>query len=861
MQPARTLDIGGYPVHEYTYDNGLRLLVAPRTSAPVCGIFRAVEAGSADEPGIVGRGVAHFIEHMDFRKQKGDKHDTWNLEKTRGIDMNAYTNQYMTGYHEIGHSDDWEVMLADDYHRYSNKYVPDAWLKTEMQAVLNEEDRSNDGPGQMWRAVSLLAVPNSNYGQETIGTREDIIHAKAADMTRFRETYYVPNNTTLIVAGNVDPAAVVAKVADTYGRLERGPSAAHVNPADPPQQGARTLDMIRPAPCTMFCLAYPGPQSLSHSSAAATVVQRIWQNREDAYVKRGEVHSTGMYAPRMRDAFMVVVHASVAGTDAEKAARVAETFKRDLHKLDPTQEELDRAKDQLAMHHEASLETVADMMKTLGAAAGLGDWTDAQAHADAVQLVTRDDVVRYCNAFLTPLRASLVRLVPGPMPSAPVSIPHAPQLKPYAAEASRAAGFISAERKATHVAIATPGARTAHMRVSLAFDPRDQTVADVLTKTLGNGCRMQQTTFSRETCAAQLAKRHAARSFTSDRGFIHASLRLPMRSAAAPAAVVVNGELLNPIIAEADVRAAVRNISEELNAAKDDPMNRAQRLLITTLYTSSPYDKSLDERVAELHRVRVGDVRALKERLRTQVAGLTLTTDPAINDTKMSRLVRSVGAQYRRPHVPWTPAAKAASDTLHATPGHASDVLMMGQTIDLAYDHSDMTALKAAVRTLGGGMSARLMSTIRGKLGLGTYGIYANVHATPEASFVAVHGTFAPQYAAQGYEAARRIIAEWTAHGITDEELASWQTSLKGPHALTMDDPGSLIDVHHAVALRGKDPQTEWDATIPRAEAVTRADVMRALGHLRNDAWVTVRMGQWPQAPEPTAEDDSDNDD
>ena len=120
MQPTRILRIANHPVAEYTFETGLRLLLVKKTSAPVTGIFRAVEAGSADEPGIVGRGVAHFIEHMDFRKQEKK---TWGQEKKYGVELNAYTNEYMTGYHEVGHKNQLFTMLDDDF-IHLNKEAP-----------------------------------------------------------------------------------------------------------------------------------------------------------------------------------------------------------------------------------------------------------------------------------------------------------------------------------------------------------------------------------------------------------------------------------------------------------------------------------------------------------------------------------------------------------------------------------------------------------------------------------------------------------------------------------------------------------------------------------------------------------------
>ena len=845
----RVLNIANNRVVEHVLDNGLRLLIARRTDAPVVGIFRAVEAGSADEPGIVGRGVAHFIEHMDFRKQEGDKTDTWGLEKTHGVELNAYTNQYMTGYHEVGHKDDWKIMLNNDHHRYQNKIVPDAWLKTEMQAVLNEEDRSNDGPGQMWRAVSLLALPNSNYGQETIGTRTDIINAKATDMTRFREVFYVPNNTTLIVVGDVNEEEVLREVRATYGALPRAADVVHTNPPDPPQQGARSLDIVRPAPCTMMCIAYPGPDALSRSSAAATVVQKIWEKRADDYVKAGQVHSTGMYAPRMRDPFMVVVHASLPGSDPARAENVANTLKKHVHALNATAQEVRWAKNQLKMEHEARFESIPSMLQALGAAAGLGDWTDAQGHANEVQQVTLHDVQQFTQAHLRPDRASVVRLLPGPMPTTPLSIPKTAQVGEWSAGDARAHGPVHSVIKPTHLSIVTPGKASIYAHVTAAFDPSQQAAAEVLSSVYGNGCHMSHHIYTRTQCDDKLAEKGASRTFESDRGYMHAVIKLPAsQDLATAASIIVNGEFMNPVVAQIDVDAAKRNLCEEYNAAKEDPTNRAQRRLITALFSRSPYDESIAQKVRKLRAVSVDQVKQLQQRLKSQVTAVTTTDVPTTDTTRFQNLMAALGNHYRAERLQWTPRAKErVVDTL-ATPGHATNMLMIGQVTDVAHDAPEIHGLRAAVDILGGGMSARLMSKVRGEMGLGTYGIYANLHVSPDhPAFLVVHGTFDPKFSTQGLAAVEQLMDEWVAKGITADELNSWKHSIKAPHARVMSSPGSLTERWHAMRLDGHDdPERVWNDQLAAGAAVQLADVNALLRRSFDQrAFVTIRMGQW----------------
>lgn len=853
MQLVRTLRIADHPVSEYEHPNGLRVLHVQKTSAPVVGIFRAVEAGSNDEPGLVGRGVAHFIEHMDFRN---DEKRTWGLEKKYGVELNAYTNEYMTGYHEVGHKDHFETMLHDDFERFKSKKVPAAWLKTELQAVLNEEQRGNDGQGVFWRTIPKTVFHAAPSQDDTIGKRFDLIHENSEDMTLFREKRYVTNNTTLVIAGDVGADRVLEAVSTTYGTLERGEDVDHSKPEEKPQQGERFVDLIRPAPCIMLGIAYQGPPSLSHSSAVASVVKEIWDMRADDYVRAGKVHSTGMYYPRMRDAFMIVVHASVPGNNKAKADAATKEFKKALYHLVPKPEEMARAKKNLATAHKASFTSVMSTIQTLGASAGLGDWTDVEAHAKAVQRVTKEDVIHFCAAVFAPPRSSVVRLIPGSMPKAAPVMPRNVQLETATMEDMKQEAPIVAVSNNSHVAVHTPGAQAIHVRVSSAFDYDKQSVADVLTASLGNGCTLNDHTFSRERCEMELANRDTVRSFSSSRGFVHASLRLPTTPAEklTAASIVLNGEYFQPSLRAKDVDVAKTSIIQELLASRDDPNTVGKHLLMNAMFTTSPYTKDIDQQVRDIQAVTQEDVRTLASQLKTSITAIT-TSHLTEHDDAFTNFVKHFPAGAQKTRLAWVPGTSDSQEIIQPTPGHASNVLLVGQVTDVRDDR--IHALKAATHALGGGMSARLMSVVRGEKGLGTYGIYAYVHEGPDhPAFLLVNGTFSPDAAEEGASTVLGIIREWMEHGITEEELENYKTHMAGPRAMTLDNPSKLVSVHHENALLGKDPQEEWDQIPQRAQDLTLENVNATLTSVFNpNHFKIVKMGSWSHM---TADDESD---
>lgn len=844
MEPNQTLLIANHPVSEYLFPNGLRLLVCRKTSSPVVGILRAIMAGSNDEPNAhIGRGVAHFIEHMDFRFSP----KTWDLEKKYGDEINAATNPDATTYHIVGHKNHLEEIIQDDFERYQNKKVDPQWLKTEMSAVLNEEDRGNDGPGVMWRTVPATVFQECHYAMDTIGTREDIQHASADDMTRFRELFYVPNNTTIVVAGDVNTQHVVELVSQRYGSLPRGADVVHSNPTDMPQAGQKRVDLIRPAPCTMICLAYPGPHALTQSSAIASVVQKIWEMRAENYVKAGTLHSTGMYAPRMRDAFMMVLHASLPGKNTSND--VIDTLQHDIHNFQPTAQEIERAKKYIQTSHKESFSSVMNIIQTLGNAVGIGDWRDVQIHAQAVQQVRQEDVQQFCKEFFHPERCSAVRLIPGDMPTNPTIIPRNIQLTETKMDTAETNTTVRAMKNEGKVAVHYPDAHANYMHVSISVPHEKQAVANILAGCMGNGCKLKDNVYSQEQCDVELSKRETIRSFSAERGFIHAAVRLPTNETdkLTGASIVITGEVFAPEIDFDTFNMVKKNTVQELLASKDDPNTTAKHILMQQMFSTSPYI-SIDEQVQHVNAVSMQNIHAMKNSLRSHVAAITYSRDAGADS--LDKFVARI--QTTTPYEPltWIPRPVEHNEHVQATPGHASNVFMVGQTTNIAYDDPKIYALRAAVHILGGGMSARLMNTIRGKMGLGTYGIYASMQRSPNhPCFIVVSGTFAPDAAEAGAEKTIAMITDWANNGITQEELDNWKTSHDGPRAITLDNVQQIVSVHHSTNLIGKEPQEEWDAFEQRVQNVSLEQVNALLReHIQPTKLSIVKMGNWMSA-------------
>ena len=399
------------------------------------------------------------------------------------------------------------------------------------------------------------------------------------------------------------------------------------------------------------------------------------------------------------------------------------------------------------------------------------------------------------------------------------------------------------------------------MRVTAAIEPSKQAVANVLAQCMGNGCVIRDQSYTGDQCDLELSKRSAERTFRADRGYIHAALHLPIESKdkLTAASIVVNGELFAPTIDKKSFTSAKSTLIEELNASRSDPTNMCQYRLMNAMFSTSPYDKSIEQKVEDIRNVSLEHVDVLKASLKRAVTAVTVSRVQNTSDrfdTFVSRLKKSYNVQ----RLQWVPKPKKSVVETFSIPGNASTVLMMGQVTSLQHDDPKIYALRAAVHALGGGMSGRLMSTIRGKMGLGTYGVYANLHYSPDyPAFLVVHGTFAPASAAAGANKIQEMLSDWARNGLTEEELSMWKTHFQGPRAMALDTPSSLVDTHHQSLLLGKDPQTVWDEFPEHVEQVTLQAVRDVLGaQIDPSRFVTVRCGDIPTAPAITADDESD---
>ncbi len=231
------------PYTQFTLPNGLRVVLHEDHSVPVVAVNVWYHVGSGREkPGRTG--FAHLFEHLMFEGSGHVKEgDFDNLLEGAGGDNNGSTNTDRTNYYLNVPSSALELalFLESDRMGYLLDAMSPAKVDGQRDVVKNERRQGveNQPYGQAFITLSELLYPAGHpYHWPTIGYMDDLTAASYEDVTDFFKQYYGPNNATLVVAGDIDPAKTRTLVERWFSDVKRGPDVAplSVPPARPTER-------------------------------------------------------------------------------------------------------------------------------------------------------------------------------------------------------------------------------------------------------------------------------------------------------------------------------------------------------------------------------------------------------------------------------------------------------------------------------------------------------------------------------------------------------------------------------------------------------------------------------------------------
>ncbi|HZW22530.1 pitrilysin family protein [Noviherbaspirillum sp.] len=405
-------------VVEYRLDNGLRILLAADNSKPVVTVNIVYLVGSRHESSGEA-GMAHLLEHLVFKGTPSTPDPKTEFAQ-RGMQWNGTTSYDRTNYYATfnaeGDNLDWYLgWLAD---AMVTAHVAQRDLDSEMTVVRNEFERAGVRADiALYQAVLASAYQWHPYGRAVIGTLSDIENVSITRLQRFYREFYQPDNAVLVVAGKFDPAAVLARIAATFGKL---PQPARQLPPfytqEPVQQGERHVTLRRSGASPLVAAAYHAVPAGSRDFAALTVLRQILTavpggRLHQALVQTGLASAVSDWSQHTRDPGLLYFSALLSdGTDFDAAQQA---MLEALEKMAPvTEDEVLRARTLLVNAISRGLLDAPGVAMSLTEPIAAGDWRLRFAMRDWIAEVTPADVDRLARAILVQGNRTTGRFIP-----------------------------------------------------------------------------------------------------------------------------------------------------------------------------------------------------------------------------------------------------------------------------------------------------------------------------------------------------------------------------------------------------------------------------------------------------------------
>ena len=216
------------PYKEFTLANGLRVIVHEDHKAPIVAVNLWYHVGSKDEkPGKTG--FAHLYEHLMFQGSENHKGEYFEpFEKVGATDQNGTTNSDRTNFFANVPTTALDMALWMESDRMGHLLggIDKAAVDEQRGVVENEKRQGENQPyGRVNDALHAAMYPAAHpYHHTTIGSKTDLDAASLEDVKTWFRTWYGPNNTVLVLAGDIDLATAKAKVTHYFGDIPASPT-------------------------------------------------------------------------------------------------------------------------------------------------------------------------------------------------------------------------------------------------------------------------------------------------------------------------------------------------------------------------------------------------------------------------------------------------------------------------------------------------------------------------------------------------------------------------------------------------------------------------------------------------------------
>ncbi|TRX62766.1 insulinase family protein [Fulvivirga sp. M361] len=400
----------------FSLDNGLRVIVHEDPNVQIAVVNLLYDVGSKDEdPEFTG--LAHLFEHLMFGGSRNvDRYDE-QLQKAGG-ENNAFTSPDITNYYMTLPAQNIETGFWLESDRMLGLSFDPKVLEVQRSVVIEEFKQRylNQPYGDVWMKLRPLAYHDHPYRWPTIG--KDIDHIEKVtmeDVKSFFYKYYVPNNATLVVAGNIKLDKVKGQVEKWFGSIPSQERPLRSLPMERKQAEKRRLTVESNVPMDALYMTFHMPGRFSEDYQAADLLSdvlgrdkssRLYKKlvREDKLFNTINAHVTGSIDPGL----LVISGKLNQGIHIAQAEQAVWQVIDELKMNRVTEKELIKVKNQAESTLLFAEVEILNRAVSLAMASLSGDINTVNREVDKIRNVTSDSVTRTFDELLTPANASVL---------------------------------------------------------------------------------------------------------------------------------------------------------------------------------------------------------------------------------------------------------------------------------------------------------------------------------------------------------------------------------------------------------------------------------------------------------------------
>jgi zinc protease len=875
---------------EYRLDaNGLQVLLLPEHSSPTLTFMVTYRVGSKNE--VTGStGATHILEHLMFKgtsqrdRSKGNNVDQL-LERT-GARYNATTWLDRTNYYENLGSDQLATVVEMEADRMRNLLLRDEDRRPEMTVVRNEFERGENSPVQaLYKEIYQAAFVAHPYHHSTIGHRSDIEKVSIEKLREFYDTYYWPNNATVSIIGDFQPAEALLLVKKSFGVY---PKSSKPIPAvyteEPAQTGARRVTVKRAGQLGVVAIAHKIPAATHADYAAVTLLSAILADGKNsrlykAVTDRNLATEVEADAGFNSDPTLHILFAPLApGVKHDEVEKVIlqeiERLKTDGVSDTELKAAIAKTLADAAFKRDGSFAIAGSLNECIAA----GDWSLFYSLDDATQKVTTADIQRVARLYLNEDQSTtgwFVATAAGGGAAAKTNAKASRAGAPYyyrtrerisAAEVPALPGGVSVGDAGARIApnaklmklagidvIAYPTGVKNVVSLRASFpagkgsavggNPSIPTLTGML---LDQGTRKQD----KFSIAEKLEAVGASIEFRVGADLLEISAKSLSKDVPLVISLIAE-QLRMPAFSAEEFSKAKKQYAGSLKRSLENTDFRAGDAFSRAVYPVGHPNRhpAPEDLLAAIEAAKIEDVIAFHQ----TYYGPQQMTLVMVGDLDLDRFPAQIVQSFDGWQGGMKPVRGEFQDLGNVSKSQevmiadkTSVSVVLGQASSLQYKAPDYQALRLGTAILGSGFTGRLMANVRDKEGL-TYDVGARLgNDMFQTGDWKITASFAPAMLDQGIASTRRQLALWYDRGVTADEVEARKSSLIGSFKVDLATSDGMAGALLTTVNRGYG--INWLDDFPvHVKALTLEQVNAAIRkYLKPDQMILVKAGTLP---------------